>query len=268
MIRGEMRKLCFLLVALVGLAPAALITNPGQAITQQVTVQIIQTQLGPPASGTPATVFGDAAQRASIEAMVDLIWAQAGIDVLFLPTTNLWVNSFAYEGTAGSNNPRPDTDLDTMVTQGILNGVANANPLVINMYFVNIVPGFSFTSANTVNGLAYVGGNGIAAFVGSNLLGFLGGREAIASVIAHEIGHNLGLDHLVETENLMQSGGSPNQGERLNSAQIQAALNSPFSTDLVTVPEPGTGVLVSVVLLVAAGLRSGRGRRFGRCAGN
>ena len=69
---------------------------------------------------------------------------------------------------------------------------------------------------NSAAGLAFVGGNGITAYVGSNLLTFQSGLEAIASVIAHEIGHNLGLPHIVEAENLMQAGGSPNEGERLN----------------------------------------------------
>lgn len=257
--RHSMRKLClFLALVAAPFASAALIVNPSQTITQRVTVQIIQTQLGPPASGSPANLFGNATERAEIESMIDTIWAQAGIDVQFLPTTNLYVDTFAYEGTAGNNNPRPGSDLATIVTQGANAGVANPNPLVINMYFVNIVPGFSFTTQNTVNGLAFVGGNGIAAFVGSNLPGFLGGREAIASVIAHEIGHNLGLSHLVESENLMQGSGSANQGERLNAAQILAALNSPLSTDITTVPEPSTWVTCAVALVLIGRRRSAR----------
>jgi hypothetical protein len=38
----------------------------------------------------------------------------------------------------------------------------------------------------------------------------------VASVIAHEIGHNLGLEHVTTGENLMKPGGG---GERLNAAQ-------------------------------------------------
>lgn len=214
-----------------------LILNPSQPITEQVTVQIIQTIHG---SGAPtATVLGDSLQRAAIESLVDSIWAQAGIDVVFLPTVNIYQNTFAFQGTT---SPRPTGDLSTIVTAGDLAGVGSANPLILDMYFVDVVPGFSFTTENTSNGLAFVSGNGIAMFVGDNLLTFQGGREVIASVISHEIGHNLGLDHIVESENLMQAGGSPNQGERLNALQISTALASNFSTP-VAVPEPGTMAL-------------------------
>lgn len=67
----------------------------------------------------------------------------------------------------------------------------------------------------------------------------------IASVLAHEIGHNLGLDHLEEAENLMQAGGDADPGQRLNAAQISTALASSFS---VPIPEPAT-----IALLVCGG---------------
>ena len=48
----------------------------------------------------------------------------------------------------------------------------------------------------------------MAMWAGPNLFSFNGGREIIASVLAHEIGHNLGLPHIGASQNLMQSGGS------------------------------------------------------------
>ena len=63
--------------------------------------------------------------------------------------------------------------------------------------------------------------------------------------MAHEIGHNLGLPHITEFENLMQEGGAPNQGERLNNAQKNAVLASNFATPI---PVP------SGLLLMATGL--------------
>ena len=56
---------------------------------------------------------------------------------------------------------------------------------------------------------------------GQNLLTFDGGIQAIATVVAHEIGHNLGLDHLVESENLMEA--SVGGGQRISEAQIATA---------------------------------------------
>src|SRR4051794_8052650 len=86
---------------------ATLIVNPAQPIAHRVSVQIIQTALD---NGTsPATVFGTASQQANIEAGIDKIWAQAGLDVEFLPTIIRYSNSFAYQGiSAPSARPQGD----------------------------------------------------------------------------------------------------------------------------------------------------------------
>lgn len=216
---------------------AALIVNPAQTIIEIVNVQpiIVSDDNG----ANTATFFGDAGQQASIEGHVDTIWAQAGIDVNFL-APNTWNSTFANWGVDGppnnGGNARPTSDLSQVLSDGTSAGVTHADPNVINMFMVNIPAGFSQLSANTAAGLAFVGANGLTQFVGANLLGFPAGIEVIASVVAHEIAHNLGLSHLVEAENLMQSGGSPNQGERLNGAQITTALNSPFSVTVVPLP--------------------------------
>ena len=217
-----------------GQAWAALIVNPAAPITHQIKVQIIQTFNDD--GSTPATVFGNAAQRAEIEGYVDTIWAQAGIDVLFMPTINSYNNTFARVGTS---DPRPISDLSTIVNDA---GAPpkSADASVINMFFVENVPGFpAGLSENTAAGLAFVGGNGITQYVGDNLLTFTTGREVIASVVSHEIGHNVGLFHITEAENLMQSGGSPDQGERLNATQISTALQSSL-VQPQAVPEPGS----------------------------
>jgi hypothetical protein len=221
---------------------AALIVNSPQSITQTVYVQPVVVS---DTNGTnTATFLGNATQMAAILGLVDQIWAQAGIDVEWLSAT-AYNNTFANIGSATTTTARPTSDLPTIVNNGDAAGVANSSSTTIAMYFVRAAAGFPVLSLNSAAGLAYVDGNGITMYVGSNLLTFQAGLEAIASVIAHEIGHNLGLDHLVEAENLMQQGGSPDQGERLNAAQITIALNSPLS---VAVPEPGTYLLVSVGL--------------------
>ena len=226
---------------------AALVTNPGQPITEVVRVNPII--VSDDAGNNPAPFLGAPSEESEILGLIDDIWAQAGIDVEFLPTTT-YDSSFALTGTS---DPRPTSDLNTIVSNASsVPGVLSADPNVINMFFVQIVPGFSQTSDNTANGLAFVGGNGVAQWAGPNLTGFEGGREVIASVIAHEIGHNLGLDHITETENLMQEGGAPNQGERLNSSQIATALASNFS---VAVPEPKFPALLALIFAVHLGFR-------------
>ena len=234
-------------------ASAALFVNPPLAITSLVTVQpIIVSDDG---GGNTAEFFGNGVQQASNEGLIDIIWAQAGIDVTFL-TPNSWNSTFANVGTV---LPRPTIDLDTIVSDGMTAGVTNVIPSVINMFLVNIAPGFNLLSENSAAGLATVDGNGIAQYVGSNLLAFLGGREVIASVVAHEIGHNLGLDHLLEMENLMQAGGSPDPGERLNNIQITNVLDSVLVT---AIPVPAAAWLLAsgFLSLTVVSRHTNRGR--------
>lgn len=205
-------------------ARAALDVDPAQPLTRRVTVQLIQTALD---NGTsPATVFGDATQRASIEAGLDAIWAQAGIDVAVLPGVTRYNNTFAYQGNAGSGK-RSTNDLSTIISnarnQG---GILNSDALVIDLFFVNVVPGFSPLSESNAAGLARIAANGIAGFVGDNLLAFHN-EDVIASVFAHEIGHNLGLNHTADgTANLMSPGGT---SEQLSASQISTARQSSFA---------------------------------------
>jgi hypothetical protein len=208
-------------------ASATLVVDPAQTITRQVTVQLIQTAL---TDGTsPATVFGNATQRANIESGIDRIWAQAGIDINFLPNVTRWNNTFAYQGTAGSG-ARPQSDLNTNLTNGATAGVLNSDSLTLNLMMVNVVPFFAPQPENSAAGLARTPGNGINAFAGDELFTPLFGQnglDVVAHVIAHEIGHNLGLDHFGSSANLMFSGISTT--EQLTSGQIGTARGSNFA---------------------------------------
>lgn len=247
--------LCGLAVTLLS-AHGAVIVNPSQPITHRVTVQA--TVVAENDGLNEATAFGNSSQQALILNSIDQIWAQAGIDIEFRFTLQTWNNSFALTGTAGTDT-RPQSDLTTIISQANSAGIWDPNPLVLNLFFVNVVPGFTPLSANTAAGLASVGGNGIALFVGVNLLGFSGGQDVIAGVVAHEIGHNLGLIHVgSDLPNLMSPSGTTDQ---LDASQISSALASAYA---VPIPEPGTVALLVLSGLVFNAVRQHRRHRANR----
>ncbi len=193
-----------------------------------------------------ATFFGSDEQQVIVERYIDGIWSQAGIDVSFLAPTS-WNNSFA---NSGISNPRPEIDLHFIFKNS--SEVRHDNLNIINMFFVNMPPGFGSETvvSNSANGLAFIGTNGIAQFVGEDLLGFTKGQKTIASVVAHEIGHNLGLEHIEKNGNLMGV-----DGIELSENQIAQALSSRFTVASVLADDlPTTVPVPAAVWMFSSGL--------------
>jgi hypothetical protein len=238
------RKLFTTLVAVAELGVptavlAALVVNPPRPVAYRVSVQIIQTALDDGSS--PATVLGDASQTADIESRIDSIWAQAGIDINFLPNVVRYNNSFAYQGDA-IGGVRPLADLSQTFSMATTDGgILNSDPSIIDMMFVSVVPGWPAEAANWVCGTSNVGTNGIAEFIGSNIPTTESGKDWAAHWISHEIGHNLGLYHSIPgTANLMNA--TKRVSEQLTSDQIDAVVQSNYRFDDVAyVPKGGTG---------------------------
>ena len=192
------------------------------------------------------------------ESAVDLIWSQAGIDVEFLPATQY--NSSLYNDVVSG----PTTANNYYVKLIALSGQQHADPLVVNLYFVDTI------NSGGAYGWALIGQNGmVVSDQGVNRL----------DTISHELGHNLGLDHgdlgAGGALNLMTGSVSPPSSlddiypngqdkSQLTSQQISAARFSNFAAEIdpftyTVVPEPAsTAAAVGAGLLCFAWYRRNR----------
>lgn len=197
------------------------INSPLANARQVVTVQPIVASNTDGSNQAPS--FGNAAQEAFIKNRIDEIYAQADIDVEFLPTR--FVNdTFTNVGNGGR---RSGFELFGIEQSGDAKGIGSSDPNVIDLYFLDVAPAFDDTVPEfTTVGVGGVGANISAVQVGDNALNSDFGRERIALAIAHEIGHNLGLGHTSQSGNLLTPTG---EGILLNAGQVSTSLNSSFS---------------------------------------
>ena len=202
-------------------SPDSFVNIPPTGSTERVIVQPI---IAANSDGSnQAEYFGSDSQRTDIFNRIDTIFAQADIDVQFLPAA-AWNNTFVNVGNG--TGERPESDLNTIVRQGDSAGLGSSDSRVVDLYFVERVPGFSSSGESVANGLAFVGISGIAIHIGDNLVSSASGREVVAEVAAHEIAHNLGISHSDEPGNLLTPNGG---GDNLNQTQITAIRNSRLS---------------------------------------
>ena len=169
-----------------------------------------------------AEFFGTAEQEREIKALINDTYFQAKIEIRW-EAARPWNNTFANIGSGGT---RPVDDFNRIIADGTTAGVTSGASRTLNMFFVEVAPGSGNLSENQVSGLAMDDVNGITLYVGDNLPTFPEGRQTVANVAAHEIAHNLGLEHVSATSNLMNPIVTSNN---LNSAQTAIIRESNFS---------------------------------------
>jgi len=190
-------------------------------IAEVITIQPIITSNSN--GSNTAEFFGTEDEEREIIRFINDIFFQARIQVNWLSENN-WNNTFANIGDGGT---RPFEDAFEIFDRGEDAGVTNSNPLNINMFFIEVVPGNADLAENTTNGVSLDGENGVTFQVGDDLPTFEEGRRAVARVAAHEIAHNLGLDHVPAPGNLLHF--PEIAGTQLTTGQIDLLIASRFS---------------------------------------
>ena len=167
-----------------------------------------------------ANFLGTAAQEEDMKSQIDAIYAQADIDIDW-ETPTFFNNTFANVGNGGF---RPASDLNAIIASGDAAGVGSPDSTVIDMYFVRIAPTSGQAPENDARGYALFEEGGAAFFVGSQISN--DNRDRLATGIAQDIGVNLGLSLIGDSNNLM----SVNlNGRNLNPSQINLTLDSELS---------------------------------------
>ena len=173
------------------------------------------------------------------------IYAQAGVAVIFLPTTTVNRTSLLA--------PAINTDASFRALTDTAGNGQSTDASTINAWFLKTLA----ATNGTLYGQGWIGGNGVA--INSTAVNSFNGGVGRVDTVAHEVGHNLGLDHTTfgagGATNLMTTGSNrtipsalgdvaPNGGklDELNATQISQVLLSPFvkTTPKVTVDINGS----------------------------
>lgn len=171
------------------------------------------------------------------------IWSQAGITVDFNFVSN--INSSAFSAI---NDAVPGDGFVDLVTSY---GSMGPSSSVVDMFLVRTVAG--------AYGEGWLGAGGLVIAM-DTVMAYNGGLGRI-DTIAHELGHNLGLDHTTPGNNYLMTSGAtrtvPTTIANITPDGLGLSLLSPAmitnvrdSTLLTPVPEPFSLTLAAVGLLV------------------
>ncbi len=203
----------------------SLATSPAMAIgiDRTITIQPIDVC---DTSGNNCANANDAILN-TLEASTQTVWAQAGIGITFLKTETY--DNSAYQSVTADLTTNSPTDPARSLMRDPGHG-QSANPQVLNLYFVNQLTDVN-KPGSLLRGFSFTNGNGMIV-----------GPTPVLDTLAHEIGHNLGLDHATfgagDAANVMTSGDTRTYPtdvtqigtvDKLTAAQVAQARSPLFS---------------------------------------
>ena len=206
------------------------------------------------------------------------IWNQIGVDVTFLPAAQYVNSSFLTLNVDAGSNPLTSTDFQNVSQQPAISTGTVPNPTTppgvpvsqnaptINMFFVSKLNPIT-PPGGTLYGFSWIDNNGVA--VASNSLIGVGARP---DSVAHEIGHDLDLNHQdafnpnAALNNLMTAGNTRNlpstinplgtlalgTTDQLNAAQQSQVLLSGFMNPIAGVSGTVTAPMTPAAAALAA----------------
>ena len=197
-----------------------------------------------------ATIAGSCAPAGNIQTYVNYAnaaFAQTGIAFAAGAVTQLALPVNAGCGVGGPAEFCTDGLLSS--SRDLVNTPGHGQSTVdktLNVYLVNSL----VTSGSAAYGWGLIGGNGVLLMTGTNPTT---GKTAALDSLAHELGHNLGLDHVDQTNDLMFSGSAgTSRVTPLDVCQLPPYSCVPAGTATPAVaPQAVTAGAVSKVTLTA-----------------
>ena len=192
-VAGKALLIAVLALSLFYAAPAQAYVFGSGTISQTVSLNIIDV------CDTTGTLCAPAGNIQTYEAYASAIYSQAGI--AFAPSVVHKLNLPNYSDCGITTASTVCTDGLLSSSRDLVNSPGHGQSTTsntLNVYLVNNL----VTAGGASYGWGLIGGNGLVVATGTNPTTHL---TAAIDTLAHELGHNLGLDHVDQADNLMKT---------------------------------------------------------------
>lgn len=220
-----------LLTCTAPLALSQIVVNPPRPVKYEMQIQLVRVRND---QGVAAAFPDTEPKRELLLRETNRCLAQVGVRAVFKPGFKIVQSGAIYDGGTPDNQVRPGgfnalTEIFDLLPDGIYDR-QNSHSTVL---FIDHIPEQRDSTAAASAGLADRGGNRALVAFQDNYFNSTRGREGTARVFAHEILHNLGLEHLEEVNNIMVARTASTQA-RLNDDQFRQIMDSRFRFGLLS----------------------------------